>query len=55
MAEIVLREIARAGADLAELLNTVGVDGDAGADGGAIALGADQVEEYAVVSVVIGV
>ncbi len=54
-AEIILGEIAGAAADLAELLYAGGVNGDAGADCGAIAFGSDEFEKDAVIGVAIRV
>src|SRR5208282_1938399 len=51
--EIVLGEVARAAADFGDLADTGGLDGDAGSDGGAIALRADQFEEDAVIAIVV--
>jgi hypothetical protein len=54
-AEIVLRKIAGAAADFAELLHAGGVNGDASADGGAIGFSADQFEQHAVVWRAVGI
>ena len=55
LAEIVLREVAAAAVHFVELLYAGGVNGDAGADGGAIAFCADEFEEDAVLGGAIGV
>ena len=54
-AEIVLGEITPSAADFADLADARGEDGYAGADGGAIAFCADELEEHTVVRGAIGV
>lgn len=49
--QVVLREIAAAPTDFAELLYTCGVNRDTRANRGAIALGPDELEEDAMVAV----
>ncbi len=51
LTEVVLREITSAGSNLAELTNARGKNGHACADRSAIAFGADQLEQHAVVGV----
>src|SRR5208282_3895104 len=52
-AEIVLGEIASATADFGDLADSGSVDGYASANGGAIALRADQFEQNAVITIVV--
>jgi len=48
-AQVVLGEIASAGADFGDLADHTGMNGDASADGGAITFCADEFEENAVI------
>src|SRR5258708_30189267 len=51
LTEVVLRQITSAGSNLAELTNARGKNRDARADCSAIALGADQLEQHAVIGI----
>src|SRR5271155_843527 len=51
--QIVLGEIAPAAADFADLPDAAGTDGDAGTNGGAIALCANEFEENAVIALIV--
>src|SRR5439155_17323339 len=51
LTEIVLRKITSAATNLAELTNARGKNCDARADRSAVALGADQLEQHAVIGV----
>jgi len=50
-AQIVLREVTSSAADFAKLLYARGANGYAGADGGAVALCADELEEDAMIAI----
>src|SRR5437879_8742023 len=53
--QVILRYVAATAAHFAKLLNTAGADGHARANCGAVALGANQLEQHAVVAVSIHV